>query len=92
MLTSHSIAHLAAQAAAAAAAAAACSGGDMVLAAREAATAAAMWVWPAAAAAATAWTCGEHSTSFRSSSMSRFSFARRFWNHVITWEEREGSG
>ena len=70
--------------AAMAAAMAACSGGDMVRAAREAATAAAMWVWPAAAMADTAWTCGEHSTSFRNSSMSRFNFARRFWNQVIT--------
>ena len=71
-------------AAAAAAAIAACSGGDIVRAAREAATAAAMWWWPEAAAAATACTCGEHSTSFRSSSMSRFNFALRFWNQVIT--------
>lgn len=31
-----------------------------------------------------------HSTSLRSSSMSRFSFARRFWNQVITWNNKEG--
>ncbi len=67
-----------------------------------AATAAAMCCWcglPAAAAAAAAAaacdaaiagrTCVVHSTSLRSSSMSRFSFARRFWNHVITCGERK---
>lgn len=31
------------------------------------------------------WVTFAASTSFLSSSMSRFSLARRFWNHVITW-------
>ncbi|MPC48876.1 hypothetical protein E2C01_042662 [Portunus trituberculatus] len=33
-----------------------------------------------------------HSTSRFSSSMSRFSFARLFWNHVITWRRDERGG
>ena len=46
---------------------------------------------PAAAAATMAWgsTCVVHSTSFRSSSMSRFNFARLFWNHVMTCKKNK---
>ena len=47
--------------------------------------------WEAAAAAAYAAACGKtwlvHSTSFLNSSMSLFSLARRFWNHVMTWNK-----
>ena len=53
--------------------------------ARAATAAAAICCWCPSACGMT-WLV--HSTSFLSSSMSRFNFARLFWNQVMTWNER----